>query len=194
MDKPPGDMKQKIKTIAIQLMYQKGYHACSISDIAKRTGIQKSSIYYHYMSKEEILFDILKETMESLNNSLHSCLEDADGPEERLEAMIRNHLNFHMVRQKEVIVSDSELRGLAADNLRAILRMRDDYDTKMKEIIEEGINEGIFMNTNPRVMANAIITMCTQTSQWFNPLGSLSKEEIIDIYTTMIFEGLKRSE
>jgi hypothetical protein len=40
-------------------------------------------------------------------------------------------------------------------------------------------------------VANAIITMCTQTSTWFNPLGNLSKEEIIDIYTKIIFDGLK---
>ncbi|MCK9229887.1 MAG: TetR/AcrR family transcriptional regulator [Syntrophales bacterium] len=185
-------MKQKIKTIAIQLMYQKGYHACSISDIAKRAGIQKSSIYYHYMSKEEILFDILKETMESLNESLQNCLKDLEGAEERLVAMIRNHLSFHMVRQKEVIVSDSELRGLTADNLRSVIRMRDEYDTQMKDIIERGIQEGVFKNVNPRVMANAIVTMCTQISQWFNPLGSLSKDEIIESITTMVFNGLKR--
>ncbi|MDX9921467.1 MAG: TetR family transcriptional regulator [Syntrophales bacterium] len=192
MEELPIDMKQKIKTIAIQLMYQKGYHACSISDIAKRAGIQKSSIYYHYMSKEEILFDILKETMESLNESLQNCLKDLEGAEERLVAMIRNHLSFHMVRQKEVIVSDSELRGLTADNLRSVIRMRDEYDTQMKDIIERGIQEGVFKNVNPRVMANAIVTMCTQISQWFNPLGSLSKDEIIESITTMVFNGLKR--
>lgn len=191
MGELPKDMKQKIKSIAIQLIYQKGYHACSISNIAERVGIQKSSIYYHYLNKEDLLFGILKETMDDLNESLQRSLENVEGTEERLMAMIRNHLNFHMDRQKEVIISDSEMRGLTADNLRSVIRMRDEYDRKMREIIKKGIDEGIFINKDPRVVANAIITMCTQTSTWFNPLGDFSKEEVIDIYKKIIFDGLK---
>jgi len=187
----PKDMKQKIKSIAIQLIYQKGYHACSISNIAERVGIQKSSIYYHYLNKEELLFGILKDTMVDLNQSLERSQQHIEDTEERLKAMIRNHLNFHMDRQKEVIISDSELRGLTADNLRSIIRLRDEYDRKMREIIKQGIDEGIFINKDPRVVTNAIITMCTQTSTWFNPLGDLSKAEVIDIYTKIIFDGLK---
>jgi AcrR family transcriptional regulator len=191
MEKLPKDMKQKIKAIAVQLIYQKGYHACSISNIADRVGIQKSSIYYHYLNKEELLYGILKDTMEDLIESLERSLQNIEGTEERLRALIRNHLNFHMDRQKEVIISDSEMRGLTADNLRSVIRMRDEYDRKTREVIKKGIDEGIFINKDTRVVVNAIITMCTQTSTWFNPLGDLSKEEVIDIYTKIIFDGLK---
>ncbi|NPU84014.1 MAG: TetR/AcrR family transcriptional regulator [Syntrophaceae bacterium] len=184
-------MKDKLKSIAIQLFYQKGYHACSISNIAERAGIQKSSIYYHYMNKEELLYDILKKTMDDLNKSLHEIITNTEGTEGQLKAIIGNHLHFHMERQKEVIIADSELRGLTADNLRSVIRMRDDYDKKIKEIIKKGIDEGIFINRDPRVVTNAIVTMCSQISTWFNPLGNLSKDEIIDIYTKMIFDGLK---
>lgn len=191
MEELPKDMKQKIKAVAIQLIYQKGYHACSISNIADRVGIQKSSIYYHYLNKEELLYGILKDTMEDLNESLERSLQNVEETEERLRALIQNHLNFHMDRQKEVIISDSEMRGLTADNLRSIIRMRDEYDRKTREVIKKGIDEGIFINKDPRVVANAIITMCTQTSTWFNPLGDLSKTEVMDILTKIIFDGLK---
>lgn len=191
MEELPKDMKQKIKAVAIQLIYQKGYHACSISNIADRVGIQKSSIYYHYLNKEELLYGILKDTMEDLNESLERSLQNVEETEERLRALIQNHLNFHMDRQKEVIISDSEMRGLTADNLRSIIRMRDEYDRKTREVIKKGIDEGIFINKDPRVVANAIITMCTQTSTWFNPLGDLSKTEVMGILTKIIFDGLK---
>lgn len=167
-----------------------GYHACSISNIAERAGVQKSSIYYHYLNKEEILYDILKETMDDLNQSLQESIKNVEGTEKQLKAIVRNHLNFHMERQKQVIVSDSELRGLTGDNLRSIIRMRDNYDNKIKEIIKKGIAEGILVNKDPRIMANAIISMCTQTCSWYNPLGYLVKEEIIDIFTKIIFDGL----
>jgi AcrR family transcriptional regulator len=55
-------MKETLKDIAIDLFYRKGYFATGISQIAKTAGIQKSSIYYHFSSKEDILFDILRTT------------------------------------------------------------------------------------------------------------------------------------
>ena len=51
-------MKEKITRVAIELFHQKGYFATSVSEIAGQCGIQKASIYYHYPSKENILFHI----------------------------------------------------------------------------------------------------------------------------------------
>ena len=69
------DMKAKIKSVSIDLFFKKGYFATSISDIAKGSGIQKASIYYHYASKEELLFHILESTMLDLTAFLKRCLK-----------------------------------------------------------------------------------------------------------------------
>jgi len=186
-----GNMKNAIKTISINLFYKKGYFATSISDIAREAGIQKSSIYYHYSNKEELLFDILKTAMVDLDENLEAQIKGAQGAEEKMRAAIQSHVIFHMERQKEVIISDSELRGLTVDNYKNIMKMRDDYERKFQSLIKEGIEKGIFADMDIKVASYGIITMCTAVSIWFNQSGRLSKEEVAKIYIDFIIHGLK---
>ena len=186
-----GNMKNTIKTISINLFYKKGYFATSISDIAREAGIQKSSIYYHYSNKEELLFDIFKTTLVDLYENLEAQIKGVQGAEEKMRAAIQSHVIFHMERQKEVIISDSELRGLTADNNKNIMKMRDDYERKFQSLIKAGIEKGIFADIDFKVASYGIITMCTAVSIWFNQSGRLSKEEVAKIYVDFIIHGLK---
>lgn len=186
-----GNMKNAIKTISINLFYKKGYFATSISDIAREAGIQKSSIYYHYSNKEELLFDILKTTMVDLDENLEAQIKGVQGAEEKMRAAIQSHVIFHMERQKEVIISDSELRGLTVDNYKNIMKMRDDYERKFQSLIKDGIEKGIFADMDFKVASYGIITMCTAVSIWFNQSGRLSKEDVAKIYTDFLIHGLK---
>jgi len=185
------NMKGTIKDVSIDLFYKKGYFASSISDIARAAGIQKSSIYYHYSNKEDILFDILKTTMIDLDANLEKQLKGIEGTEERMRTAIHSHTLFHMERQKEVIISDSEIRGLTVDNYKTIIKLRDEYDHKFQSIIKRGIDEGVFAENDHKILSYAIITMCTAISIWFNPKGRLSKEEISRIYTGFILKAIK---
>jgi AcrR family transcriptional regulator len=185
------NMKNAIKRIAIKLFYKKGYFATSISNIAREVGIQKSSIYYHYSNKEELLFDIFKTTLVDLYENLEAQIKGVQGAEEKMRAAIQSHVIFHMERQKEVIISDSELRGLTVDNNKNIMKMRDDYERKFQSLIKAGIEKGIFADIDVKVASYGIITMCTAVSIWFNQSGRLSKEEVAKIYVDFIIHGLK---
>jgi len=186
-----GNMKNTIKTISINLFYKKGYFATSISDIAREAGIQKSSIYYHYSNKEEILFDILKTTMADLYENLEAQIKGVQGAEEKMRAAIQSHVIFHMERQKEVLISDSELRGLTADNYKRIIGTRDKYGRIFESLIKNGIKEGGFEDLDFKVVSYAILTMCTAVSMWFNTQGRLSKEQIAHIYSDFVLKGLE---
>jgi len=58
--------KEKILDVAIDLIYEHGYHGVSVRKIAYGAGIKESSIYNHYENKEDILnriFDCFREGM-----------------------------------------------------------------------------------------------------------------------------------
>lgn len=185
-----AEMKETIKRVSIDLFHKKGYFAASISDIARAAGIQKSSIYYHYSNKEDILFDIFKTTMTDLIAYLESQLRDEDSLEEKMRTSIRSHIIFHIDRQKEVIISDSELRGLTVGNYRRIIQMRNEYEKKFQALIRQGIEQGLFFETDYKVVSYALLTMCTAVAMWFKPQGRLSKEEVAQIYCDLVLNGL----
>jgi len=111
-----------------------------------------------------------------------------------MQAAIYCHIIFHIERQKEAIIADSELRGLTARNYKEIIQMRDDYEKKIQGVLEEGISEGVFVDLDIKVISYAILSMCTAVCTWFNKSGRLSKEQVADMYSVFILKGLATPE
>lgn len=186
------DMKMTIKSVSIDLFFRKGYFATSISEIARGSGIQKASIYYHYPSKEDLLFYIMKSTMEELTDSLRRCLSGEADMEQRMRAAVRTHVRFHLERQKENFIANSELRGLTAEHYHAIVEKRDEYEQIFQDIIQKGSEIGVFADGDAKILSYAILTLCTAGASWYKPNGRLTVTEISDIYENFIIGGLKQ--
>ncbi|WP_172684045.1 TetR/AcrR family transcriptional regulator [Desulfosarcina cetonica] len=185
-------MKTIIKSVAIDLFFRKGYFATSISDIASGSGIQKASIYYHYASKEDLLFHILESTMDDLTDYLRRCLAAVDGIESRMRAAVRGHVRFHLERQKENFIANSELRGLSAEHYRTIVKKRDAYERIFQDLIRDGSRAGVFTDGDAKILSYAILTLCTAGASWYKTGGRLTVEAIADIYENFIINGLKQ--
>ncbi len=187
-------MKDKIKRVAVDLFFKKGYFATSISEIAKGCDIRKASIYYHYSGKEVLLLDIMQTTMQDLLVSLQKRLSDAEEIEASVRAAVRNHVRFHLRRQKETFIASSELRGLSAENFKVIAVRRDEYERIFQDLIGRGIDDGIFADGDIKILSYAILTLCTAGASWFRPEGRLSVEQIAEIYENFVINGLKSAQ
>ena len=55
-----NETRKLIRDVAVDLFSQKGYDTVSIREIARTVGINESSIYNHYSSKEDIMDSIIK--------------------------------------------------------------------------------------------------------------------------------------
>ncbi len=186
-----ADTKTIIKSVCIDLFFKKGYFATSVSDIARGSGIQKASIYYHYASKEDLLFHILMSTMNDLTITLEQRLAVVAGVEPRMRAAVRVHVAFHLERQKENFIANAELRGLTAEHHQTIVDMRDQYELIFQDLIRQGTGEGVFADVDVKILSYAILTLCTAGATWYKPDGRLAVDEIADIYENFIVSGLK---
>lgn len=187
-----GDMKDKIKSVSVDLFFKKGYFATSISEIARGSGIQKASIYYHYPSKEALLFGILSTTMDDLTSYLKNSIEGITGVERRMRVAVRSHVRFHLERQKENFIANSELRGLTAEHYQAIVEKRDRYERIFQDLIRRGGDESVFAPADIKILSYAILTLCTAGASWFKSSGRLTVDEIALIYENFIISGLKQ--
>lgn len=188
-----GNMKETIRSVAIDLFYKKGYFATSIADIARGCGIQKSSIYYHYASKEYLLFSILKSTMIDLTAHLKENLAGEPDVAQRLKKAVHGHVRFHLQHQKETFLASSELRGLAKEHYTIIVKKRDEYEQIFQGLLQEGKENGVFSVVDLKILSYAILTLCTAGASWFKPNGRLSVDEIATMYEAFILNGLKHT-
>ena len=182
--------REKILHSAVQLFAEYGYHAAPLRDIARIAGIQAASIYYHYASKQALLIEIMETHMQRLNANLERILREHDDPQRRLRAAIANHIRLHTSYKAEFFIIDTEIRALEGENRTHIISLRDRYESLLQELLRDGMERGVFRQSDVKVSSYAIIAMCTEVATWFRPNGRLSVQQVIDIYTQMITQGL----
>ena len=183
-------VREKILAAAVQLFAEYGYHAAPLRDIASIAGIQAASIYYHYANKQALLVEIMETYMRQLNSSLERILRKQASPEERLHEAIANHIRQHTTYKAEFFIIDTEIRALEGENRRYVLSMRDQYEHLLQELLRDGMEQGIFRPSDVKVTSYAIIAMCTEVAKWFRPNGRLTVQQVIDIYSQMVTQGL----
>ena len=182
--------REKILLAAVQLFAEYGYHAAPLRDIARIAGIQAASIYYHYTSKQALLVEIMETYMQRLNANLERILREQNEPQQRLRAAIANHIRLHTSYKSEFFIIDTEIRALEGESRTRIISLRDRYEYLLQELLCDGMERGVFRQSDVKVSSYAIIAMCTEVATWFRPNGRLSVQQVIDIYTQMITHGM----
>src|SRR5436305_12502835 len=82
-----------LKTAAI-IFAEKGYHSTSIRDIARATKMSLSGLYYHFKSKEELLFLIQDYCYSTEIDDCPRLLAGVADAPHRLELLIETQLNY----------------------------------------------------------------------------------------------------
>ena len=175
---------------AVRLFRERGYLSTTLRKLASRSGIQGGSIYHHFASKQEILFEIMDRTMTRLIDKLEKKIASHTDPMEKLKEAIRFHIEYHVVDADETNVTDSELRYLEKDNYHRIVIKRKEYEEIFIRILKEGIDQEQLFIDNIRLTCKAIIQLCTSVSYWFKQDGPLTIQEVAEKYIEFICWGV----
>lgn len=193
--RPDGrSMRECILAAAVQLFAEYGYHAAPLRDIARIAGIQAASIYHHYPHKQSLLVEIMETYMQRLNSRLERILQEYESPLQRLHEAIANHIYLHTSYKDEFFIIDTEIRALEGENRTYILSLRHTYELLVQELLRDGMERDVFRQCDVKIASYALIAMCTEVATWFRPGGRLSVQQVIDIYSQIITQGLLASQ
>jgi AcrR family transcriptional regulator len=187
---PKLSTAESIRAAAIDLFFEHGYEATSLRAIAGQVGIQVGSLYNHLTSKESLLYSIMSKIIEDLLNELDARLATVTGSIDRLRVGLEVHVFFHTARAREVFIGNSELRSLTPAHRKKVVKLRDQYERRFVDIIEQGVADGSFQAPDPKLSAWAILAVGTSPSAWFRPEGRLHLDDIASLYTELILNGL----
>ncbi len=188
--RPKVSTAELIRTAAIDLFYEHGYEATSLRAVATEVGIQVGSLYNHLASKEDLLFSIMSKIIDDFLTALDVKLSGVEGSMDRLKTTIDVHVLFHTSRSREVFIGNSELRSLSPAHRRKVVKLRDEYEQRFVEIIEQGVDDGTFKVEDPKLAAWAILAIATSTSTWYKQGGRLQLEAISGFYTDFVLHGI----
>jgi TetR/AcrR family transcriptional regulator, cholesterol catabolism regulator len=190
------DSRQEILRTAARLFQQRGYDATSMNDVAAALKLSKGGLYHHFQSKDEILFEIMNHAMEITQEMVIAPVRRIVGPEERLRALIRLHI--------EVVLSprDREITVMLHENHPLPPTLRKRINGRKKEYIHfvESLITDVQTNAqrgrptkgavSPRAAAFALLGMINWIYQWYKPEGDLQAKNLVPQFTDLVFGGI----
>ena len=185
--------RRAIEDVASALFHERGYPATSVRDIARALDIRGASLYAHVTSKEDVLWSIVDRAALAFEEAAGRVAEATAKrpPAERLSALVRAHVEVIGADPELASVFVSEWRHLSPDRRTAILRRRDAYEGRFREVIVEGMATGDFGSTDPGLAATFILTALNGLATWYRPDGRLGPTRIADHYADLATRTLE---
>ena len=72
-----------------EVFHRHGYHGTSVSMLAEATGLGKSGLMHHHLSKESLMRAVVEYAQESMREIVFSVAKEDLPPEQRLEKLLR---------------------------------------------------------------------------------------------------------
>lgn len=149
-----------------------------MDDIGTKAGIRGPSVYKHYASKQQVLYEIMSGTMKALILNQSEAIASTADTVEQLRRAAESHARYHMRNRFEAFVGNREIYHLELENRVNILDQRRTYELALRGVIEAGVAEGRFSAPLPRLASYAILDMGIGISAWYRPDGHYSENQI----------------
>lgn len=191
--KSNGQMEE-ILAAAARSFFEKGYHATTIEDIAKGVGMLKGSLYYYIRSKEDLLYQLLSESMEKALVFVRKKVEAGSGPEDKLRRGIAAHIEYIVSNQFEVGVFLHEYHRLSPRRQVSIQKQRRKYQSLFVQIVREGQQKGVVVPGDPELLCDCFLGACNWIYRWYTPGHSPSVEVVKNTFVSCILHGILKVE
>jgi AcrR family transcriptional regulator len=163
-----------------QLFASRGYDRTSVDAIIRQAGVSKGAFYHHFTSKEELLDAVTDFIVEDALQQIGEAVSDRTlGATVRLNRFLNASkvwrlAHFGLWREVAVVL----LRDVNAPMLRKIQAQAISRSAPMlAEIIQQGVEEGVFDPPNPLETARLILQlgMASQDAQLLHQLEEMSE-------------------
>lgn len=183
--------REQIIDAATMLFWKKGYDGTSMRDIASEVGMLQAGLYYYFSSKEEILYEVLDKGITGLLRDGEPIYNSNLPPMEKCRLMVRTHAYNTIINSQGQLsatlrIFTREGRNLTPEHRAKYMEKRDRYEGFLRDIIKEGVEQGVFVKVNPKLATFAIFGMCNWLLEWYRPDGEFSGEYLADYWAYLV--------
>ena len=181
--------RRELTREAARLFAQKGYHGTSIGDIAEALGVQKGSLYAHIASKEDLLYETMREGAAAFHGALDAIPEDAPVPE-KIRLALRGHLRVVAEQLDVATVFVQEWRYLEGARRDEIVAERRRYEERIRELFREGreLSE-LRADLDETAAALLLLSAANWAYTWLQP--GRDTDEIADRFFALLVDGMR---
>jgi AcrR family transcriptional regulator len=181
--------------VAVEVFNERGYDGTSMEDLARATGLSKSSIYHHVESKEELL----RLALERALDPLFAVTEEPGARQgraiERLEYVVRREVAV-LVDELPYVTLLLRVRGNTETERWALTRRRA-FDRFVADLVAAAAADGeVRADLPPPIVARLLFGMVNSLVEWYRPRPAdghrpTPPADLADAVVRLAFNGLR---
>jgi DNA-binding NarL/FixJ family response regulator len=194
---PADDRRQEIISIAGTVFYEKGYEATTIQDIADAVGILKGSLYHYISSKEDLLYEVIRDVVQAAAATLPRSARaggSVDEPMARLERFLAAYAGFVVAGIAALTVSVRDDRGLSPERRQAIDEVRATHRDQLTALVIEAQEGGVLREELDPVMTSEMLLGMGDWVARRHAAEGPSPWHLAQTFVQIVLGGLTREE
>jgi AcrR family transcriptional regulator len=179
---------------AAELFLQRGYANTRMQDIAESAQMSRSSLYYYFENKEQVLLALTEGDVRVATDTLEALLDDASiSWADKLRGWIEGNIREKLAGRARFRLVDRIHDDLPAEYREIFRKQRRKILDLVTTVVEGGARAGEFRVINPTITAFAVIGMSNWTAWWYSPNGRSAPDEIARCMTDLAMRGVLKA-
>ncbi|HVF76361.1 MAG TPA: TetR/AcrR family transcriptional regulator [Acidimicrobiales bacterium] len=182
------ERRRQLMDFAARRFAENGYHPTSVAEIVSGMGVGKGVFYWYFSSKDELFEEILREGQLALRRCQQAAIGDEPDPVRRIELGIR--ASFDWLAENRHVAT---LSRVAATEKRFLPVLRRGQDIAVADVVrhvKEGVVAGVIRDTDPLVLAHAILGVTNELATQFLFKRGDPANETADAAVAFCLQGL----
>jgi AcrR family transcriptional regulator len=174
---------------AARLFAERGYHGTSIGDLANAMGVQKGSLYAHIDSKQDLLYEAMRDGA----NAFHAALDEIPDElkvTERIRLALRAHLRVVTEQLDVATVFVREWRYLEGERAQEFLAERRRYEERFRALFREGRELGELRTDLDDQAAVLLVLSAANWAYTWLPRDA-DTDELADRFFAILVDGVR---
>jgi AcrR family transcriptional regulator len=192
IERKKASKKGLILQRAANMFRERGFAASSMRDLAETVGIEAASLYNHIRSKNEILESICFDVANIFNEKIQEIESGRQSNINKIESLLRFHIEQMVDNYENVIVSDREWRHLDEPYRANFQNQRRTYRKRFAAIIEDGIVKGEIRRIDAATAVLIMLHAINGIESWHRSKVKMNADELANNMIRILIDGLRK--
>ena len=192
--------KKQILDAALVAFSKKGYGETSVPEIAREAGIAVGTIYNYFPSKRDLLISLMIDRF--FTETFVELLEAVDytNSNDFLAAFFENRIRFGRENVDNFVFLLSEVQRNSEVREQWVDQIIHPTISKIKLVLEAGIEDGRFESINPEIISRAIagmgigLMLLHSIEKQKSPIYGADPEQLAQDLANIIVSGIQKGE
>lgn len=158
-------------------------------DIAQAADLSAANLYHYFGGKHDLLFYCQRRALDRMLDAVALARRASPSAAERLRLVLTAHVHT-LLDDIEGATAHLQIESLPPALRTAIVKKRDRYEQALRRLIADGVRSGELVDTNPAIVARAMLGAMNWTVTWFRPDGADTASAIGDVISRFLVRGI----